>query len=136
MELVDPWEGPRTFAEDDYSGGDRLAPGLTPDHITPLGGSPGPAIVPDFPTLSSAGAHEDRLSPPPSVSSTSTSPSPKPHNVEEYDENDELLQYDSTATTSVDNQKDIDEQIVGSSYPVAAVGVLPLIYCLSCLRYP
>jgi hypothetical protein len=124
VELLDPWEGPRTFAEDYYSGGDRLAPGLTPNHITPLAGSPGPAVVLDFPTLSNVGAHENRLSPSPSV--LSTSPSLKPHNVEDNDEIDELLQYGNTVATSVNNQEDIDEQVVGSYYdPVAAVGLLP-----------
>jgi hypothetical protein len=104
VELVDPWEGPRSFAEDYYSGGDRLAPGLTPNHITPLAGSPGPAVLPNFPTLSNAGTHEDRLSLSPSV--LSTSPSPKPHNVED------------------------DEQGAGSYYdPVAGVGLL-LLYLL------
>jgi hypothetical protein len=122
VELVDPWEGPRIFAEDYYSGGDQLAPGLTPNHITPLAGSPCPAVEPDFPTLSSAGTRKDRLSPSPSV--LSTSPSPKPHNVEDNDEIDELLQYDNTVATSVNNQEDIDEQVVGSYYPVAAVGLL------------
>jgi hypothetical protein len=124
VEILDPWEGPRTFVEDYYSGGDRLAPGLTPNHITPLAGSPGPAVVPDFPTLPNVGAHEDRVSPSPSV--LSTSPSPKPHNVEDNDEIDELLQYDNTvATSSVNNQEDIEEQAMGSYYePVAAVGLL------------
>lgn len=123
MELVDPWEGPRTFAEDYYSGGDRLAPSITPNHITPLTGSPGPAVVPDFPTLFNIGAHENQLSPSPSV--LSTSPSPKPHNVEHNDEIDELLQYGNIVATSVENQEDIDEQVVGPYYdPVAAVGLL------------
>jgi len=123
VELVDPWEGPRTFAEDYYSGGDRLAPGLTPNRITPPAGSPGPAVVPDFLTLSNAGAYEDRLSPSPSVLSTSLSP--KPHNVEDNDEIDELLQYGNTMATSVDNQENTDERAVGSYYdPVAAVGLL------------
>jgi hypothetical protein len=100
-----------------------LAPCLTPNHITPLAGTPGPAVVPDLPTLSNAGAYEDQLSPSPSV--LSTSPSPKPHDVEDNDEIDELLQYDNTVAPSVNNQEDIDEQVVGSYYPVAAVGLLP-----------
>lgn len=121
VELLDPWEGPRTFAEDYYSGGDRLAPGPTPNHITPLAGSPGPAVVPDFPTLSNLCAHENRLSLSPSI--LSTSPSPKPHNVEGNDEIDELLQYGNTVATSV-NQEVIDEQTVGPYYdPIAAVDV-------------
>lgn len=123
MELVDPWEGPRTFAEDFYSGGDRLAPGLTPNHITPLAGSPGPAVVSDFPTLSNAGAYEDRLSRSPSVLSTPASP--KPHYVEDNEEIDELSQYENTVATPVNNQEDIDGQAVGLYYdPVAAVGLL------------
>ncbi|KAI9508552.1 hypothetical protein F5148DRAFT_1375778 [Russula earlei] len=36
VELADPWDGPRTYAEDYFSGGDRLAPGLTPNHLTPV----------------------------------------------------------------------------------------------------
>jgi hypothetical protein len=123
VELVDPWKGPRTFAEDYNSGGDRLAPDLTPNHITPLAVSPGPAVEPDFPTLPNAGARKDRLSPSPSVLSTSSSP--KPHNVEDNNEIDELLQYGNTVATSVNNQEDIDEQVVGLYYPVAAVGLLP-----------
>ena len=100
-----------------------MAPGLTPNRITPPAGSPGPAVVPDFLTLSNAGAYEDRLSPSPSVLSTSLSP--KPHNVEDNDEIDELLQYGNTMATSVDNQENIDERAVGSYYdPVAAVGLL------------
>ncbi len=124
MELVDLREGPRTFAEDYNSGGDRLAPGLTPNRLTPLAGSTSPSVVPDFPTLSNAGAHQGRLSPSPSVLSTSTSPSPKLHNIEDDDDVDELLQY-GNAVTSVNNQEDIGDQAVGSYYdPVAAVGLL------------
>lgn len=127
MKLVDPLERPRTFAEDYYSGGDRLAPGLTSNHITPPAGSPGPPVVPDFPTLSNAGTHEDRLSRSPSV--LSTSPSPKLHNVENNDEIDELFQCGQTVATSDNQHEDIDEQAVGMYYdPVAAVGLL-----LSCL---
>lgn len=123
MKLVDPWEGPRTFAEDYYSGGDRLAPGLTPNHITPLARSPSPPVVPDFTTLPNAGAHEDRLSRSPS--DLSTSPSPKPHNVEDNDEIDELFQCGQTVAISDNKQEDIDEQAMGLYYdPVAAVGLL------------
>jgi len=89
VELVDLREGPRTFAEDYNSGGDRLAPGLTPNRLTPLAGSTSPSVVPDFPTLSNAGAHQGRLSPSPSVLSTSTSPSPKLHNIEDDDDVDD-----------------------------------------------
>lgn len=128
MELVDPWEGPRTFAEDYYSGGDRLAPDLTPNHITPLAGSLGPTVLLDFPTLSNADTHEDRLSLSLSPSVLSTSPSPKPHNVEDNDEINES-RYGNTVATAVNNQEDIDEQAVGSYYdPVAAVGLLLLYF--------
>ncbi|KAI8973995.1 hypothetical protein BD414DRAFT_498806 [Trametes punicea] len=37
-DIPDPWEGPRTFAEDFYAGGDALPPpgdGMTPSHLTP-----------------------------------------------------------------------------------------------------
>jgi hypothetical protein len=107
VELVDPWEG----------GGDRLAPGLTPNHLTPLAGSPGPAVVLDFPTLSNAGADESQLSPSPSVLS---SPSHKPHNIEDNNEIDELAQYGNGMATSVNNQEDIDKA-VGSYYGAVAV---------------
>jgi hypothetical protein len=100
-----------------------LEPGLTPNHITPLAGSPCPAVEPDFSTLGSAGARKDRLSPSPSV--LSLSPSPESHNVEDNDEIDELFEYGNTVTTSVNSREDIDEQVVGSYYPVAAVGLLP-----------
>ncbi|KAH9856019.1 hypothetical protein C2E23DRAFT_901308 [Lenzites betulinus] len=37
LDLPDPWEGPRQFAEDFYAGGDALLDpqGLTPSHLTP-----------------------------------------------------------------------------------------------------
>ncbi|KAH8994462.1 hypothetical protein EDB92DRAFT_1849384 [Lactarius akahatsu] len=59
VELVDPWDGPRTFAEDYYSGGDRLAPGLTPDHLTPVVRSPVPISAANFPPKSSTDANAD-----------------------------------------------------------------------------
>jgi len=130
VELVDPWEGSRTFAEDYDSGGDRSAPSLTPNHITPLAGTPGPAVVMDFPTLSDAGAHDDRLSPSSSV--PFTSPSPKSHNVGDNDEIDELIQYGNNVATSVNNQEAIDERVVGSYYdPFAAVGLLLLYFLVT-----
>jgi hypothetical protein len=64
VELVDPWDGPRTFAEDYYSGGDHLAPGLTPNHLTPIAHSPIPT----------ADANAGSRSVSPSVLSTSSSP--------------------------------------------------------------
>jgi hypothetical protein len=103
VELVDPWEGPRTFAEDYYSGGDRLAPSLTPNHLTPLAGSPAPTFVPDLPTVPNTGANEDQLSP--SAGVLSTSPLPKPHIIV--------------------NNEDIGEPVAGSYYdPVEVVGLL------------
>ncbi|KAH9006141.1 hypothetical protein EDB86DRAFT_687748 [Lactarius hatsudake] len=74
VELVDPWDGPRTFAEDYYSGGDRLAPGLTPDHLTPVVRSPVPISAANFPPRLSTDANADSRPVSPSVSSTSSSP--------------------------------------------------------------
>lgn len=74
VELVDPWDGPRTFAEDYYSGGDRLAPGLTPDHLTPVVRSPVPISAANFPPKSSTDANADSRPVSPSVSFTSSSP--------------------------------------------------------------
>ncbi|KAH9067608.1 hypothetical protein EDB87DRAFT_12851 [Lactarius vividus] len=74
VELVDPWNGPRTFAEDYYSGGDRLAHGLTPNHLTPVARSPVPTSAANFPPKSSTDASADSRPVSPSVSSTSSSP--------------------------------------------------------------
>jgi hypothetical protein len=79
VEIIDPWDGPRTFAEDYYSGGDRLAPALTPNHLTPLDGSPVPAFVPNFPTGPNIIPDKNQL--PPSAGVLSTSHSPKPYNI-------------------------------------------------------
>lgn len=123
MELVDPWEGPRTFAEDYYSGGDRLAPDLTPNHLTPLDGSPAPAFVPAFPTLPNTSTDRNQLPPPARVLSTSLLP--KPYIIVDSDEIDELNQYGTTVATSVNNQEDIGEPGAGSYYdPVEVVGLL------------
>ncbi|KAI0332954.1 hypothetical protein GY45DRAFT_1320196 [Cubamyces sp. BRFM 1775] len=46
-DLPDPWEGPRTFAEDFYAGGDALltrSDGATPSHLTPK--DEGPIFIP------------------------------------------------------------------------------------------
>ncbi|KAI9064528.1 hypothetical protein FKP32DRAFT_1685428 [Trametes sanguinea] len=46
-DLPDPWEGPRTFAEDFYAGGDALpehSEGITPSHLTPK--DEGPLFIP------------------------------------------------------------------------------------------
>ena len=44
-DLPDPWEGPRTFAEDFYAGGDALpTDGVTPSHLTPK--DEGPVFIP------------------------------------------------------------------------------------------
>ncbi len=43
VEILDPWVGPKTYAEDFYSGGDLVAPvaaGLTPNNMTPADMSP------------------------------------------------------------------------------------------------
>jgi hypothetical protein len=123
VELVDPWEGPRTFAEDYYSGGDRLAPGLTPNHLTPLTGSPAPAFVPDFPTSPNTGADKDRLSF--SAGVLSTSPLPKLPTIVDSDGIDELLQYGTTVATSVNNEEGTGEPVAGSySEPISVFGLL------------
>lgn len=123
MELVDPWEGPRTFAEDYYSGGDRLAPDLTPNHLTPLDGSPAPAFISDFPTLPNKSTDRNQLPPPARVLSTSLSP--KPYSIVDSDEIDELNQYGTTVATSINNQEGIGEPGAGSYYdPVEVVGLL------------
>ena len=112
VELVDPWEGPRTFAEDYYSGGDRLAPSLTPNHLTPLAGSPAPVFVRDLSTVPITGTDEGRLFP--SAGVLSTSLSSKPLNI-----------LDGDVATSVNNQEDITESAAGSYYdPVEIVGLL------------
>jgi hypothetical protein len=74
VELVDPWDGPRTFAEDYYSGGDQLAPGLTPNHLTPMACSPVPTSASDFQPGPATDANVDSHPVSPSVSSTSSSP--------------------------------------------------------------
>ncbi len=74
MELVDPWDGPRTFAEDYYSGGDRLVPGLTPSHLTPVARSPVPTTAASLSPKPSTNANADSSTIPLSVSSTSSSP--------------------------------------------------------------
>jgi hypothetical protein len=35
IDLPDPWTGPRTYAEDFYSGGDTFDPAASPSHLTP-----------------------------------------------------------------------------------------------------
>lgn len=123
VEIIDPWEGPRTFAEDYYSGGDRLASGLTPNHLTPLDGSPVPAFVPDFPTVPNIIPDKKQL--PPSAGVLSTSHSLKPYNIVDSDEIDELHEYGTTVATSVNNQEDIGKPAAGSYYdPVEVVGLL------------
>lgn len=126
VELVDPWDGPRTFAEDYYSGGDRLAPGLTPNRLTPISCSPAPTL-PVLQTTSNAGPNEDKLSPSSSV--LSTSPSPQPQDTVNEDDFDEFLQYGTTVATSVD-QEEI-EPATGSYYDrVGVVGLsVPLFAC-------
>jgi hypothetical protein len=122
VELVDPWDGPRTFAEDYYSGGDRLAPGLTPNRITPISCSPAPTL-PVLPTVSNAGQ------PSPSSSLLSTSPSPKPRDTVDEDGIDEFMKYGTTVATSVDQE--VIEPATGSYYDrVGVVGLsVPLFTC-------
>jgi hypothetical protein len=74
VELVNPWDGPRTFAEDYYSGGDQLTPGLTPNHLTPVARSPLPTFAADLPPKPSTDANTHSRSVSPSVLSTSSSP--------------------------------------------------------------
>lgn len=112
VELTDPWDGPRTFAEDYYSGGDRLVPGLTPNHVTPLSRSPAPTL-PGLPTTLIAGPDEDKLPLSPSV--LSTSPSPNPQDTVDGDVIGGVLQHRATVVTPVD-QEDIVEPVVGSYY--------------------
>ena len=120
-ELIDPWEGPRTFAEDYYSGGDRLAPSLTPNHLTPLAGSPAPIFVPDLSTVPNSGTDEGRLLP--SAGVLSTSLSSKPLNILDGDVIDESPQCGATVATSTN--KDIAVLAARSYYdPVEVVGPL------------
>jgi hypothetical protein len=107
VELTDPWDGPRTFAEDYYSGGDRLAPGLTPNHLTPLARTPVPALVPDLPTAPDVDVDEDGLS----VSSgvLSTSLSPKLRDTAGSHKIMQLLQHGTAAAASLNDERGIDE---------------------------
>ncbi|KAI0251149.1 hypothetical protein BJV78DRAFT_490494 [Lactifluus subvellereus] len=107
VELTDPWEGPRTFAEDYYSGGDRLAPGLTPNHLTPVARSPVPALVPDFPTAPDADIDEDGLSVSSSVLSTSLSP--RLRDTARGDKIIRSLQHSTAIAASVNDERGIDE---------------------------
>jgi len=111
VELTDPWDGPRTFAEEYYSGGDRLVPGLTPNHLTPLSRSPAPTL-PGLPTTSNAGPDEDCHPLSPSV--LSTSPSPKPQDT-----------MDGTVATPFD-QEDIGEPAARSYYDRVGVNGLSI----------
>lgn len=74
VELVDPWDGPRTFAEDYYSGGDQLVPGLTPNHLTPIARGSVPTSAADLQPKPATDANVDSRPVSPSASSTSSSP--------------------------------------------------------------
>ena len=74
MKLVDPWNGPRTFAENYYSGGDQLAPGLTPNHLAPIARSPVSSSATDLQPKPATDVNLGSLPVSPSVSSTSSSP--------------------------------------------------------------
>jgi hypothetical protein len=113
VELTDPWDGPRTFAEDYYSGGDRLAPGLTPNHLTPVARTPVPALVPDLRTAPDADIDEDCLSVSSGVLSTSLSPS-----LRETVGSDKIMQSLQPSTLippPVNDEEGIDE-ITGPSF--------------------
>jgi hypothetical protein len=79
-----------------------MAPGLTPNRLTPISYSPAPTL-PVLSTASNTGPHEDRLSPSPCVSPTS--PSRKPQDTVDEDNFDEFIQYGTTTATSVDREK-------------------------------
>lgn len=130
VELTDPWDGPRTFAEDYYSGGDRLVPGLTPNHLTPLSCSPA-RILPGLPTILNADPDEDRLSLTPSV--LSTSPSPKLQDTMDSSVIGGVLQHCTTVDTPID-QEDIGELAAGSYYDRVGVNGLS-ISLYACLYY-
>ncbi|KAL7277844.1 hypothetical protein ACG7TL_008790 [Trametes sanguinea] len=59
-DLPDPWEGPRTYAEDFYAGGDALpdpSEGITPSHLTPR--DEGPLFIPGITDHAKTSAKED-----------------------------------------------------------------------------
>lgn len=117
MEIVDPWDAPRTFAEDYYSGGDRLALDSTPNHLTPIARSPASAIVLGLLTVSSTNAPEDGLSPSPSM--LSSNPSPKPQGTADGDQLDGPPLFCTTVASSVNDQRNGDQaEVVGLSVPL------------------
>jgi hypothetical protein len=120
VELTDPWEGPRTFAEDYYSGGDQLAPGLTPNHLTPVARSPVPALVPDLPNAPDADVDVDGLSVSSSVLSRSLSP--RSRDTAGGDKIIRSLQHSTTVAASISDERGIDE-LAGPSVPFLLVMV-------------
>jgi hypothetical protein len=120
VELTDPWDGPRVFAEDYYSGGDRLVPGLTPNHLTPLSRSPAPTL-PGLSTTSNAGPDEDRLPLSPSI--LSTSPSPRQDMVDANKVIGGVLRHPIAVATPVD-QGDTVGPAPGSYYDRVGVNGL------------
>jgi len=104
VELTDPWDGPRTYAEDYYSGGDLLAPGLTPNHLTPLSRSPAPTFVPTLHILPNTDAEKSNVPPSPDVLSSLSLL--KRQDRANGDGINVLLRYGAAVTTSVDDQED------------------------------
>ncbi|KAI0057871.1 hypothetical protein BV25DRAFT_1862761 [Artomyces pyxidatus] len=112
-EVADPWDGPRTYAEDFYSGGDRISPGpeVTPSHLTPNPASPIP-----IPGIS---ADDDDFTITPGVLSPETSPPREVINVDE-DVGPSAIQGSSPpADTEKDGLEDIYADLL--VYPDAAM---------------
>lgn len=105
-DIRDPWEGPRTFAEDFYAGGDRPLDSLTPSYLTPR--EEEPLVIPG---ITSSG---DKVESP-------KAPSPETREVFDVDE----LYADVTASgpTPTSNVPVADEPMpeYGPSLPLAAV---------------
>jgi len=120
VELADPWDGPRTYAEDYYSGGDRLIPGLTPNRLTPIFRSPAHTL-PGLPTASNT---EGRPFPSPSVSSTP--PLPKAQDTVDGDDLSGSPQYGATEATFVD-QEDVNELASEPYYDHVGVVGMPVL---------
>ncbi|KAI0302373.1 hypothetical protein B0F90DRAFT_1925123 [Multifurca ochricompacta] len=114
VELEDPWDGPRTFAEDYYSGGDHLAPGLTPNHLTPAPHSPAPLLTPNLPIVSATGKVENRPSTSPNVLSASLSPNRQ--GSMDSDEIKESPQRGIASALSVNSQQSVVEVATKSYY--------------------
>jgi hypothetical protein len=130
VELTDPWDGPRAFAEDYYSGGDRLAPGLTPNHITPVARTPVPALIPDLQTAPDADIDEDGLSVSSGVLSTSISPS-----LRETVGGDKIiqsLQHSTFIPPPINDEEGMDE-LTGPSFSIFLGHYLKYLKMLLCM---